>query len=130
MYIEPVKTEDDYERTLARIESLLDAKPDTPEMDELELLTLMVGDYEGKHHPIDPPDPIEAILFRLEQMGMDRAALVPMIGSRHRVSEVLNHKRGLSLNMIRNIHAGLEIPLEVLIRSNQDDEEGNNSQYA
>ncbi len=126
MYIEPVKTEDDYERTLARIESLLDAKPDTQEMDELELLTLMVGDYEGKHHPIDPPDPIEAILFRLEQMGMDRAALVPMIGSRHRVSEVLNHKRGLSLTMIRKLHAGLEIPLEVLIGRNQDDEEGNN----
>lgn len=130
MYIEPIKTENDYERTLARIESLLNAAPDTDEMDELELLTLMVSDYEGKHHPIDPPDPIEAILFRMEQRGMDRGALVPIIGSRHRVSEILNRKRGLSLNMIRNLHAELEIPLEVLIRNNKEQEEDNNAHHA
>ncbi len=128
MHINLIKTEDDYESTLARIESLLDAAPDTNEMDELELLTLMVSDYESKHHPIDPPDPIEAILFRMEQRGMDRAALIPIIGSRHRVSEVLNRKRGLSLNMIRNLHNELGIPLEVLIKTSK--EEGNNTHYA
>jgi len=130
MHINLIKTEDDYENTLARIESLLDAVPDTDEMDELELLTLMVSDYESKHHPIDPPDPIEAILFRMEQRGMDRGALVPIIGSRHRVSEVLNHKRGLSLNMIRNLHAELDIPLEVLIKTSKEEEEGNNTHHA
>ncbi len=130
MHINRIKTEDDYEGTLARIELLLDAAPDTDEMDELELLTLMVSDYENKHHPIDLPDPIEAILFRMEQRGMDRAALVPIIGSRHRVSEVLNRKRGLSLNMIRNLHAELEIPLEVLIKNSREEEESNNSHHA
>ncbi len=73
MHIELIKTEHDYERTLARIESLMDAEPGTPEMDELELLALMVSDYESKHYPIDLPDPIAAILFRMEQLGMDRA---------------------------------------------------------
>ena len=130
MHINLIKTEDDCESTLARIESLLDAAPDTNEMDELELLTLMVSDYESKHHPIDPPDPIEAILFRMEQRGMDRAALIPIIGSRHRVSEVLNRKRGLSLNMIRSLHAELEIPLEVLIKTSKEEEEGNNTHRA
>lgn len=122
MYIEPIKTEADYERALARIESLMDAAPDTPEMDELELYSLMVNAYEDKHHPIGPPEPVEAILFRLEQLGLDRTALEPILGSRARVSEVLNHKRRLSLNMIRNLHAELEIPLEVLIKNSQDED--------
>jgi HTH-type transcriptional regulator/antitoxin HigA len=122
MYIEPIKTDDDYQRALARIESRMVAATRPPPKDELELYSLLVSAYEDKHHPIGPPDPVEAILFRLEQLGMDRSALEPILGSRARVSEVLNHKRRLSLNMIRSLHAELQIPLEVLIKNSQDEE--------
>lgn len=115
MYIQPIKSEQDYQQALARIDELMDAEPDTPEGDELEVLATLVETYEDKHFPIESPDPIEAILFRMEQMGLTRKDLEPYIGSRHRVSEVLNRKRELSLNMIRKLHNGLHIPLENLI---------------
>lgn len=116
MYIEPVKTENDYDRALAHIESLMGVAPDTPEGDELDMLLLIVKAYEDKHHPIDPPDPIEAILFRMDQMGLSRNDLIPLIGSKSKVSEVLNYKRPLSLNMIRKLHNELKIPSDVLLR--------------
>lgn len=114
--MKPIKTEADHAAALARIDALMDATLDTPEGDELEVLTILVDAYEAKHVPIDPPDPIEAILFRMDQLGLERKDVEPMIGKRGRVSEVLSKTRGLSLNMIRHLHEGLSIPAEVLIR--------------
>ncbi len=93
------------------------AEPETDDGDELDVLATLVDAYEATHFPISSPDPIEAITFRMEQMEMDRKALEPLIGSRARVSEVLNRRRGLSLNMIRALHKELKIPLEVLVGS-------------
>jgi HTH-type transcriptional regulator / antitoxin HigA len=115
MDIRPIKTERDHERALHRIAALLEAKPGTDEGDELEVLATLVDVYEAEHFPIDAADPVDAILFRLEQQGLDRKDLEPFLGSRHRVSEILNRKRGLSIEMIRKLHAGLGIPLEVLV---------------
>ncbi len=115
MDIRPIKSTQDYERALARVDELMDAEPDTPEGDELDVLVTLVEFYEDKHFPIESPDPVEAILFRMEEMDLMRKDLEPYIGSRHRVSEVLNRKRELSLNMIRRLHEGLGIPLENLI---------------
>lgn len=115
MHIRPIKTEQDYEAALAEIETLWGAPEDSPEGDRLDVLLTLVEAYEARHHPIDPPDPVEAILFRLEQAGLERKDLEPYIGSSGRVSEVLNHKRPLSLNMIRKLWKGLNIPLESLI---------------
>jgi HTH-type transcriptional regulator / antitoxin HigA len=115
MDIRPIKTRRDYQRALARVAELMDAKPGTPEGDELDVLATLVEAYEDKHFPIDTPDPVEAILFRMEQMGLTRKDLEPYLGSRHRVSEVLNRKRDLSLGMIRRLHKGLKIPLDNLI---------------
>ena len=115
MDIRPIKSEHDYEHALARVDELMGAEPDTPEGDELEVLATLVEAYEDKQFPIEPPDPVEAILFRMEEMDLTRKDLEPYIGSRHRVSEVLNRKRELSLNMIRRLHEGLGIPLENLI---------------
>ena len=94
---------------------MMSAEPGTGEGDELDVLTTLVEAYERKHFPIDVADPIEAILFRMDQQGLERKDLEPFIGSRHRVSEVLNRRRGLSLDMIRRLHRGLQIPLEILI---------------
>ena len=118
MHIRPIKTEQDYEAALAEIEALWSAPEDSPEGDRLDVLLTLVEAYEARHHPIDPPDPVEAILFRLEQAGLERKDLEPYIGSSGRVSEVLNHKRPLSLNMIRKLWKGLNIPLESLINDN------------
>ena len=118
MHIRPIKTEQDYEAALAEIEALWGAPEDSAEGDRLDVLLTLVEAYETKHHPIDPPDPVEAILFRLEQAGLERKDLEPYIGSSGRVSEVLNHKRPLSLNMIRKLWKGLNIPLESLINDN------------
>ena len=115
MEIQPIHTEGDYERALARVDRLMDAKPDTPEGDELEILTTLVDAYELTHHPIAPPDPVEAIQFRMEQQGLTRADLEPYIGSRGRVSEILNRRRPLTLPMIRALHTELAIPLDSLI---------------
>jgi len=110
-----IKTELDYETALARIEKLMDAKPNTPQGDELDLLSLLVHDYEEKVFPIDKPDPVTAIRFRMEQQGLKPSDLVPFLGSRSRVSEVLSRRRGLSLKMIRALVDGLRIPAEVLL---------------
>ncbi len=115
MNIRPIKTERDYQFALKRIENLMDATPDTAEGDELEVLSTLVEAYEDKHFPIAEPDPISAIKFRMEQLELTRKDLEFYIGSRHKVSEVRNGKRDLSLNMIRRLHAGLKIPLENLI---------------
>jgi HTH-type transcriptional regulator/antitoxin HigA len=93
----------------------MSAKPGTDEGDELDVLATLVDAYETEHFPIESPDPIDAIKFRMEQMGLERKDLEPLIGSRARVSEVLNKRRGLSLKMIRTLHEELDIPLEVLI---------------
>ena len=118
MDIHPVKTENDYKNTLLRIDKLMDAAPGTEEGDELDVLTTLVEAYERNHFPIEAPDPVEAIMFRMEQMGIDRKALEPFLGGRNRVSEVLNRKRNLSKSQIRKLHDGLNIPLENLISAN------------
>ena len=115
MNIRPIKSEADYEKALDRISELLDARPDTEEGDELDVLATLVAAYEAEHFPIEPADPIDAIRFRMEQQGLERKDLEPYLGSRHRVSEVLGGQRGLSLEMIRRLHVGLKIPLENLI---------------
>jgi len=115
MTIRPIRNTSDHESALKRIRALMSAKPDTDDGDELEVLATLVDAYEVKHFPVDSPDPIEAIRFRMEQLGLDRKDLEPFIGSRARVSEVLNKRRGLSLKMIRALHQELDIPLEALI---------------
>lgn len=100
MDMHPIRTEDEYEAALSRIEILFDANPGTPEGDELEVITLLVEAYEDKHFAIPAPDPVAAIEYYLESRGLDRRDLIPYIGSRARVSEVLNRKRPLSLHMI------------------------------
>lgn len=115
MVIHPIKTEDDYNNTLLRIDALFDAQPGTEEGAELDVLTTLVEAFERDHFAIDAPDPVEAILFRMEQMGIDRKALEQFLGGRGRVSEVLNRKRGLSKAQIRRLHDGLNIPFENLI---------------
>lgn len=115
MKIKPIKTETDYDTALAEIDKLWAAEPGTPKGDTLDILITLVEAYEREHYPISLPDPIEAIKFRMEQSGLTRKDLEPYIGSRARVSEVLNHKRDLSLNMIRQLHTHLQIPLESLI---------------
>jgi HTH-type transcriptional regulator/antitoxin HigA len=116
MEIKPIKNEADYQALLEEIERLFDAAPDTPEGDRLEVLTTLVEAYEEKHYSIPMPDPIEAILYHIESRGLTRRDLEPFIGSRARVSEVLNRKRPLTMEMIRNLHRGLAIPAEVLIQ--------------
>jgi len=114
MNIKPIKSEEDYIATLNQIEKLMDAKPNTPQMDELEVLTTLVEAYEAQHYVIDAPDPIEAIKFRMEQEGLKQKDLVNIVGSKSRVSEILNKKRKLTIEMIRNLHKRLHIPVESL----------------
>ena len=114
--IRPIRSETDYEAALAEVERLWGAHSGTPEGDRLDVLATLIDAYESEHHPIDPPDPIEAIKFRMEQQGLTRKDLEPMIGTRTRVAEVLNRKRNLSIGMIRRLHKGLGIPAEVLIQ--------------
>ena len=111
-----IKTEAQYEATLARVEKIFDAKPGTPKGDELELLLLLVETYEEKEYPIGPPDPIDALRFRMEQEGLKPKDLIPYIGSKSKVSEVLSGQRPLSLNMIRKLVTGLRLPAEVALR--------------
>ncbi|MGH8247315.1 MAG: helix-turn-helix domain-containing protein [Gammaproteobacteria bacterium] len=116
MKIQPIKTKADYQTALAQIERLMNAVPGTLAGDRLEVLTTLVEHYEATHEPIDPPDPIEALLYQIESRGLTRRDLEPYLGSRARVAEVLNRKRPLSIEMIRKVHAGLGISAEVLIR--------------
>ena len=115
MTIRPIRNTTDHESAMKRIQALMSAKPGTDAGDELDVLATLVDAYETKHFPVESPDPIEAIRFRMEQMGLKRKDLEPFIGSRARVSEVLNKRRGLSLKMIRALHEELDIPLEALI---------------
>ena len=114
MNIRPIKTKYDYTNTLSQIESLMDAKPNTPQMDELEVLTILVEAYEEQHYKIEAPDPIEAIKFRMEQEGLKQKDFVAIVGSKSRVSKILNKKRKLTIEMIRNLHKQLHIPIESL----------------
>jgi len=116
MNIKPIKSETDYDAALERVAELMDARENTPEGDELDVLTTLVEAFESKHYPIHAPDPIEAILFRMDQNGLKDKDLIPFIGQSGRVSEVLNYSRKLTLPMIRRLHAGLNIPTESLIQ--------------
>ena len=114
MNIKPIKNEQNYIDALDRIDNLMSARPNTKEMDELEVLTTLVEAYEDRHYKIDAPDPIEAIKFRMEQEGLKQKDLVPIVGGKSRVSEVLNKKRKLTIEMIRSLHKHLNIPIESL----------------
>jgi HTH-type transcriptional regulator / antitoxin HigA len=114
--IKPIKTEIDYEVALKEIEQLFDSEPGTLNGDRLEILTTLVEAYENRHYAIPLPDPVEAIKYYLESRGLTRQDLEKYLGSRARVSEILNRKRPLSLEMIRRLHDGMGIPAEVLIR--------------
>lgn len=116
MNIRPIKTEADYLATLKEIEGLLDAAPNSPEGDRLEVLTTLVEAYEEQHYAIPAPDPIEAILYCMESRGLTRRDLEPYIGNRARVSEILNRKRALTLGMLQRLHRALGIPAEVLLQ--------------
>jgi len=117
MDIRPLHTEEDYKAALAAVSELVDVDPapGTSEGDRLEILSMLVERYEDEHFPLQSPDPIEAIKFRMEQAGLSVPDMQPYIGNANRVYEVLNGKRALSLTMIRRLHAGLHIPAEVLI---------------
>jgi HTH-type transcriptional regulator/antitoxin HigA len=115
MLIKPIRTEEDHKEALAEIERLWNAAPGTPDGDRFDVLATLVDAYEREHTPILPPDPVEAIKFRLEQQGQTRKALEPILGTRARVSEVLNGNRTLSLAMIRALNRELQIPLDVLV---------------
>lgn len=112
-----IKNEQDYQEALTRLDALMDAAPGSPEEEELDLLSYLVDQYETQHFPIELPDPVEAIKFRMQQQGLRPKDLVPYFGNQSKVSEVLNRKRSLSLSMIRALHAGLGIPAEVLLQT-------------
>lgn len=115
MNIKPIRSDKDLRLAFQRLEKIFHAKPNTPEYDEMEVLTALIEVYENKHYPIGPASPIDAIKFRMEQQGLSPRDLEPYIGASGRVSEVLNGKRSLSLRMIRNLHEGLHIPYESLL---------------
>ena len=115
MDIKVLKTEDDYNQALIRLDEIFHAPADSKEGDEAELLSILIEKYEDDHYPIEPPDPIEAIKFRMEQIGMTKKELAEIIGYKSRVSEIFSRKRKLTLKMIRNLHVQLKIPYESLI---------------
>jgi len=115
MEIRPIKTEQDYNSAIKRIEELWGSKKDTSKGDELDLLVTLVESYEMKHYPIAPPDPIDAIKFRMEQMDMTKDDMIKYLGSQSRVSEILNRKRKLTLKMVKSLYKGLKIPAETLL---------------
>ena len=117
MNIKPIRTKKDYEQALDRLEVIFDSKKGTDKGDELEILGMLIEKYENKKFPIGFPDPVEAIKFRMEQLGYNQADLANVVGLKSRASEILNRKRKLSLEMIRQIHNGLNIPTEVLIQA-------------
>lgn len=116
MDIKPIKTDADYRAALNEVESLMMAGPDTPEGEKLDIMVTLIEAYEAKHFPMDLPDPVEAIKFEMERKGLTVKDLEPMIGKSNRVYEILNRTRPLTLNMIRNLHKGLGIPAESLIK--------------
>jgi HTH-type transcriptional regulator / antitoxin HigA len=116
MQIRPIKTKADHRAALKEIERLMDAKPGTPAGDRLEILTTLVDHYESQHESIEPPDPIDALLYHMESRGLTRRDLESFLGSRARVAEVLNRRRQLTIDMIRKLHEGLGISADVLIR--------------
>ncbi len=117
MIIKPIKTKKDYQMAINRMEAIFDAQPGTPEGDVLDVLGILIDKYEQEHYPIDYPEPIEAIKFRMEQLGYSQNDLAKVLGLKCRASEILNRKRKLSLEMIRKLHQTLGIPTEVLIQS-------------
>lgn len=116
MRVKPIKTKKDYYEALGRLESIFDAKKGSSEGDELEVLSILVEKYEDEYFPIGLPDPIEAIKFRMEQLGYNQVDLAKVVGLKSRASEILNKKRKLSLDMIRQLHDKLNIPTDVLIQ--------------
>lgn len=119
--LKPIRNEADYEAALSEVERLWGAESGSPDGDRLDVLATLIDVYEAKHYPIDPPDAVEAIRFRMEQQGLTRKDLEPMIGPRNWVADVLNCKRGLSIEMIRQLHDRLGISAEVLIRPSRFD---------
>ena len=117
MTLKPIKTEEDYNQVLERLSLIFDAKPNTKEGDELEILGILIEKYENENFPIELPDPIEAIKFRMEQLNYSQNDLAEVIGLKSRASEILNKKRKLSLEMIRKLSEKLHIPTEVLIQA-------------
>ena len=117
MEIKPIKTEKDYKQALKRLETIFEAKIGSAEGDELEVLGILIDQYENEHFPIGFPDPIEAIKFRMQQMGYNQNDLANIVGLKSRASEILNRKRKLSLEMIRQLHERLNIPTDVLIQT-------------
>jgi HTH-type transcriptional regulator/antitoxin HigA len=116
MTLKVIKTEKDYQKALKRLEVIFDAKKGSKDGDELELLSLLIDNYEKEKYPIDLPDPIEAIKFRMEQLGYKQKDLAEAMGLKSRVSEILNRRRKLTLGMIRKLHEVLGIPTEVLVK--------------
>ena len=117
MEIKPIKTEKDYERSLERLELIFDANPNSKEGDEAEILSMLIDSYENKHYPIEAPDPIEAIKIRMEEMNLKQKDLVGIIGGKSRVSEILNKKKKLSVEMIRELEKILHISASVLVNN-------------
>ena len=117
MTIKPINNETDYQEALKRLEIIFDSKKGTPQGDELEILGILLEKYENEYFPIGFPDPIEAIKFRMEQMGYNQTDLAKVVGLKSRASEILNRKRKLTLEMIRSIHDRMKIPTEVLIQN-------------
>ena len=116
MEIKPIRTKEDHEKAVKEIERLWGSAPGSKDGDKLEVLVTLVSAYDDEHYPIDPPDPVDAIRFRMEQMRLKRSDLEPLLGSRARVAEILNRRRRLSMTMIRRLHQNLGIPAEVLIK--------------
>lgn len=117
MTLKPIKTKKDYSEALEHLESIFDARKGSKNGDKLEILSILIEKYENEHFPIGLPDPVEAIKFRMEQMGYDQTDLAEVVGLRSRASEILNRKRKLSLEMIRQLHDRMRIPTDVLIQS-------------
>lgn len=117
MTIKPIRTKADYQKALTRLEAIFEAKPGSQEGDELEVLTILIDNYEKEKFPIGLPDPIEAIKFRMEQLGYSQNDLAKIVGLKSRASEILNKRRKLNLEMIRSLHKQLDIPTEVLIQN-------------
>jgi HTH-type transcriptional regulator / antitoxin HigA len=120
--LKPIRTKANYKAALAEMERLWGAKSGTPKGDRLDVLATLIDAYETQHYPMDPPDPIDAIQFRMEQQGLTRKDLEPLIGTRARVAEIMTRKRNLSIDMIRRLHEQLGISAEVLIRPTRESE--------